>query len=137
MHPKFFFSLLILAAIALSCGGSPSHIPQSVTLSPATATGTSVPVQFTATVSYNTMPSPVTNPPAATWGACASNGNISGVNVSSTGSAQCVQGANQTYTIYAFVADPDFKGVCAGGAEETPCAGSCGGVVGTAQLTCP
>ncbi len=135
MHSKLFFALLILAAIALSCGSS-SHIPQSVTLTPASATATNGSVQFTATVTYNTMPSPVTNPPA-TWGACVGNANVNGVSVSTTGLAQCSQGANQSYTIYAFVPDPDFKGVCAGGAEQLPCGGSCGGVVGTAQLTCP
>jgi hypothetical protein len=128
------FSLLVLvAAIALSCGGS-SHIPQSVTVSPTTADGTNGPVQFTAIAYYNTMPSPL-NPAPATWGACGPNGNNNGVSVSTNGLAQCTSGPAQTYTIFAFVLDPNFKGIC--GSEATPCAGSCGGVVGTAQLTCP
>jgi hypothetical protein len=135
MHPKFFFALLILAAaIALSCGGSSSHIPQSVTVSPASATAQNGSIQFTATAYYNTMPSPVT-PATATWGACGPNGNNSGVSVSTNGLAQCVAGTSRNYEIFAFVPDPNFKGVCA--SESTPCAGSCGGVVGTAQLTCP
>jgi hypothetical protein len=132
--PQFFFFLLFFAAIiALSCGGS-SHIPQSVTVSPATASGTTGSVQFTATAYYNTMPSPV-SPAPATWGACGANGNNSGVSINTNGLAQCSSGSTRTYTIFAFVPDPNFKGICGG--EATPCGGSCGGVVGTAQLTCP
>jgi hypothetical protein len=130
----FSFCLLMLAAaVALSCGSS-SHIPQSVTVTPATADGTSGPVQFAATALYNSKPSPV-SPAPATWGACGANGINSGVSVSTSGLAQCLSGPAQTYTVFAFVPDPNFKGTCA--SESTPCAGSCGGVVGTAQLTCP
>jgi hypothetical protein len=135
---QFYFSLLLLTAIALSCGGGSSfHIPQSVTVTPETADAKTFPngqVQFTATAYYNTMPSPV-KPSPATWGACGPNENNSGVSISTTGLAQCVAGTSGTYEIFAFVPDPDFHGVCA--AESTPCGGSCGGVVGTAQLTCP
>jgi hypothetical protein len=129
-----FLLLILAAAIALSCGSSSPHIPQSVTLSPSTADGTSGPVQFTATAVFNTLPSPV-SPALATWGACGANGNNDGVSVSTSGLAQCMSGPAQTYIIFAFVPDPNFKGIC--GSESQPCAGSCGGVVGTAQLTCP
>jgi hypothetical protein len=133
--PHFFFFLfvLVLAAIVFSCGGS-SHIPQSVTVTPATADGASGPVQFTATAYYDTLPSPV-SPAPATWGACGPNGNNNGVSINTTGLAECSSGSTRTYTIFAFVPDPNFKGIC--GSEATPCGGSCGGVVGTAQLTCP
>jgi hypothetical protein len=138
LGPQLFFFLLVVAAvITLACGGSPAHIPQSVTVSPPTADAQTFPngqVQFTATAYYNTMPSPV-KPSPATWGACGPNENNSGVSISTTGLAQCVSGTSATYEIFAFVPDPDFHGVCA--AESTPCGGSCGGVVGTAQLTCP
>jgi hypothetical protein len=134
--PQFFLFLLVLtAAIALSCGGS-SHIPQSVTVSPATADGTTGPVQFTATAYYNTTPSPV-SPAPATWGACGANGNSSGVSINSNGLAQCTSGAAQTYIIFAFVPDPNFKGVCASPGVPASCDSYCGGATGTAQLTCP
>jgi hypothetical protein len=128
-----FFLLILAAAIALSCGGS-SHIPQSVTVSPATADGTNGPVQFTATAYYNIMPSPV-SPAPATWGACGANGNNNEVSMNTNGLAQCSSGSTRTYTIFAFVPYPNFKGVCS--SEAMPCGGSCGGVVGTVQLTCP
>jgi hypothetical protein len=136
--PQLFFLLLILAAaMTLACGSS-SHIPQSVTVSPATADAKNFPngqVPFMATAFYNIKPSPVSNV-AATWSVCG-GGNTTGpenpVTISSTGVAQCV--VSGTYTIYAFVPDPSFRGVCGGG--SLPCGGSCGGVVGSAQLTCP
>jgi hypothetical protein len=134
-----FVSLLVFAAaITLACGSPASpHIPQSVTVTPATADAESFPdgqVQFAATAYYNTMPSPVSNV-TATWNSCAQNGPTTEVSVSTTGVAQCASGASGTYMIYAFVPDPNFKGVCSGSA--LPCAGACGGVVGTAQLICP
>jgi len=132
--PLLVFSPLILAAvIALSCGGS-SHVPEAVTVSPATANATNGPVQFTATAFYNTTPSPV-SPAPATWGACGADGDNIGVSIGTNGLAECSSGSTRTYTVFAFVPDPDFKGVC--GTEAMPCGGSCGGVVGTAQLTCP
>ncbi|HTW57969.1 MAG TPA: hypothetical protein VMD99_07565 [Terriglobales bacterium] len=42
-----FFLLAVAAAITLACGGSPSHIPHSVTVSPASADGSSGPIQLT------------------------------------------------------------------------------------------
>jgi hypothetical protein len=130
-----FFSLLVAAAIALACG-SGAHIPQSVAVIPATANAQDYPttgVQFTATVYYNRKPSPV-SPAQASWNACYEGGPTDGVSVSSSGMAQCA--ASGVYTIYAFVPNPAEKGVC-GGSSSLPCGGSCGGVVGMAQLTCP
>jgi hypothetical protein len=134
----FFFLLLLAAVITLACGSSPSHIPQSVTVSPTSADAQDFPqgqVQFIATAYYNTMPSPVESV-SATWGACAQTGiDNSGVSVSTSGLAQCVAGSAGQYTVFAFVPDPNFKGIC--GSEGLPCGGSCGGAVGTAKLTCP
>jgi hypothetical protein len=128
------FLLLFAAAIMLACGSGSAHIPQSVTVSPATASPSNGQAQFTATAYFNVMPSPVT-PAAATWSACggAANLDTSGVSISTTGLAHCSAGPSRTYTIFAFVPDPAFKGVCS---AESPCGGSCGGVVGTATLTC-
>jgi hypothetical protein len=134
----FFFLLVAAAAITLACGSSNnSHIPQSVTVNPATADARSYPngqVPFTATAYYNTMPSVVT-PASATWNVCSQAGPTSAVSVSSSGLAQCMSGATGAYTVYAFVPDPEFKGTC--GSSSAPCGGTCGGVVGSAQLTCP
>jgi hypothetical protein len=137
--PQLFFLLLIAAAVlTLACGSSSSHIPQTVTVSPATADAQNFAngqVQFTATAYYNSMPSPVNLAPA-TWSACVTSSSqpMNGVTISASGAAQCSGGIG-TYMIDAFVPDPTFRGVCAGG--STPCGGSCGGVVGSAQLTCP
>jgi hypothetical protein len=138
-RPHIFLCLLLVAAaITLACGSSSPHIPQSVTVSPATADAQSYPggqVPFTAIAYYNTMPSPVTNA-AATWNECLQGGGPSeGVSISTSGVAQCMSGATGTYTIYAFVPDPTFRGECSG--SSLPCGGTCGGVVGSAQLTCP
>jgi hypothetical protein len=133
-----FFVLVVAAAITLACGSSSSHIPQTVTVSPATADAQDFPdgqVQFTATAYYNTMPTPVNNA-SATWTACVTTNSqpTNGVTINTSGLAQC-SGGSGTYMIDAFVPDPSFHGACA---EVTlPCGGSCGGVVGSAKLTCP
>jgi len=133
--PQVSFLLLVLsAAITLACG-SGLHIPQSVVVNPANANGEDYPaagVPFTATVYYETKPSPV-SPAQASWNACFQGGPTNGVSVSSAGVAQC--SASGVYTIYAFVPNPAEKGIC--GSSSLPCGGSCGGVVGMAQLTCP
>lgn len=134
--PQLSFLLLVLAAaITLACG-SGAHIPQSVMVDPATANALvyrAAGVQFTATVYYSTKPSPVSHAQAS-WNACLQSGSpTDGVSVTSSGVAKCA--VSGVYSIYAFVPDPTFKGVC--GSSSLPCGGSCGGVVGTAQLTCP
>jgi hypothetical protein len=131
-----FFLLILAAAIILACG-SGAHIPQSVVISPATANAQDhrgAGVQFTATAYYNTKPSPI-SPAPASWNACYQGAPTEGVSVSSSGIAQCAAGASGTYTIYAFMPNPTMKGVC--GSSSLPCGGTCGGVVGTAKLTCP
>jgi len=133
----FFFLLVLAAAITLACGGSSAHIPQSVSVSPATADAKDFSggqVQFTATAYYKTMPSPVTNA-SATWTECYQGMPSNGVSISTNGVAQCASVATGTYTVYAFVPDPSFHGVCA--SSSLPCGGTCGGVVGSAQLNCP
>ena len=139
--PQLSFCLLVAAAaITLACGSSSSHIPQSVAVTPPTADAKDFPgglVQFTATASYNRMPSPVKNV-SATWTACGmaagSQNPATQVTVSSSGVAQCLSGAPGNYTVYAFVPNPAFHGACP---SLVICGGSCGGVVGSAQLTCP
>lgn len=91
----FFFLVIIAAAIMLACGGSSAHIPQSVSVTPATADAQSYPgrqVLFTATAYYKTMPSPVRNV-SASWSACLQNIPSDGVSVSTNGAAQCASGA--------------------------------------------
>lgn len=140
--PQLLFCLLMsVAALTLACGSS--HIPQSVTVSPATADASDFPngqVQFTATALYNTKPSPVT-PATATWGACTQSAPTNLVTVSNTGVAQCTSGASGTYTISAFVANPSIKSCIppleAGGVPSFSCGYACNGVVGHAQITCP
>jgi hypothetical protein len=137
-EPQFLFGLLVAAAaITLACGSS-SHIPQSVVVTPPTADAKDFPggVQFTATASYNSMPSPVKNV-SATWTACGTAGSLEPatlVTISSSGVAQCLSGASGNYTVYAFVRNPAFRGACPG---SLLCGDSCGGVIGSAQLTCP
>jgi hypothetical protein len=127
------FLLVLMAAMALAC--STSRLAQSVTVSPTTADARDFAdgqVQFTATGYYNQEPSPVT-PLTATWGVCASNGNLNGVSVNASALAQCGRGATGTYNVFASVQNPS-RGVCT---VDLPCGGEgCGQVVGTAQLTC-
>jgi hypothetical protein len=132
LGPRFFlFLLLAAAAIALACGSSNSnHLLQSVSLSPATASGSEV--QFTATGFFNTMPSPVT-PFTASWGACNLDGSTTtAVTVSASGLAQCTASSG-SYNVWAYGSNP-ANGTC--GAINA-CGGGCGRVTGTAQLTCP
>jgi hypothetical protein len=137
--PQFFLFLLVLAAMTLACGSSPSHTLQSVAINPAIADARNYPgglVQFTATGTYAAPPSPVA-PLAATWGACDQSGvDTNDISVSANGVAQCKSGAAGTYKVWAF----DLVTTPHGGAEclvETACGGGCGRVTGTAQLTCP
>jgi len=126
--PQLFFFLLVLAAaITLACGSS-SHIPQSVSVTPATAVAQEGQAQFTATAYYNTAPSPV-HGVSATWEMCSQAATTNGVSISTSGVAKC--SVSGTYQVTAFIPDPTFRGVCGEGVVP------CGGVVGTAKLTCP
>jgi hypothetical protein len=128
-----FFLLVVTAVIALSCGSSPRAL-NSVSVGPASghAQAAGGQVQFTATGYYSTPPSPVTPAPAL-WEACYQGGLTTAVVMNSSGLATCT-GSTGTYEVTAFVPNPAFRGVC--GQGVLPCGGSCGGSVGTAQLTC-
>jgi len=130
--PRFFlFLFLAAAAIALVCGSNTPHTLQSVTVTPATASGEA---QFTATGYFTSMPSPVT-PLQAIWGACIKTATTeqptTAVTVSTNGLAQCVSGASGTFTVWASSWNSATCNVI------TPCNGGCAAITGTAQLTCP
>jgi hypothetical protein len=134
-----FVALVVVAAIALGCG-SPSNsnnsqsnpgLPQAITLSPAVADAKYYPngeVQFVATGYYSTPPSPVTPLAVQLWGVCQNNAPTSKVEISKNGLAQCAEGANGTYSVFA-----SDSTMCL---AITACGGGCL-VTGTAQLTCP
>lgn len=137
--PRVFIALLAVAAIALGCG-SPSNSNnnqsnpgqvQAITLSPAVTDAKLYPngeVQFVATGYYNTPPSPVTPLAVQLWGVCQNNVPTSEVEISKTGLAQCAEGANGTYSVFA-----SDGTMCL---AITACGGGCQ-ITGTAQLTCP
>jgi hypothetical protein len=136
----FSFLLLAAAAIMLACGSSQhsQQTLQSVTLSPASADAQNYPngqVQFTATGTFATMPSPVT-PLPVTWNTCNVNGQPQ-ISVSTTGVAQCNAGAVGTFVVEATGTQNLDGGQClaimaCGSAGE-----DCEGIHTTAQLTCP
>lgn len=128
----FLLGLVLAASFVLSCGASAPRQLQSITLSPATADAQDShngQVQFTTTGHYNTAPRTVT-PQSATWGVCYQNAPTSEVSVTTAGLAQCANGADGTYTIWAN--DPTNPTCNVLG----PCGEGCS-IVGTAQLTCP
>lgn len=134
-----FFLLLTVAAITLACGSS-SHVLQTLSISPATADAQNFPgglVQFTATGHYNSMPTEV-EPLQASWGVCiitaSSQQPSAEVTVNGNGLAQCVSGANGTFTVFAF-SSTQGQGACP--LWVTACGGGGCRVTGTAQLTCP
>jgi hypothetical protein len=141
LGPHFLFSLFVLAAITLACGGS-SHTLQSVTVSPATADARDYAngqVQFVATGYYDSAPSPV-KPLTTIWGACYQGTATAGETIytpaidQSTGVAQCTaQTTPGTYTIFTENPRSDAGANCS---LSTSCGGGCF-VTGTAQLTCP
>jgi hypothetical protein len=132
------FGSLVLPLIIfgiVGCGSSRQL--QSVTLSPATADAQNFPngqVQFTATGTYSSSPSPVQlTSQAVTWcvgstsGLCVGNINP-GATLDQNGLAQCVPGFAGTVTILAgtgssVMMNPD------GGTQLT--------VFGAAQMICP
>jgi hypothetical protein len=121
------------SCFAISCG-TPTRTLNSITVAPATASGSQV--QFTATSHWNTDPLTIT-PQSVTWDVCTnSDGQPTNlVTVSSSGLAQCTKGTTGTFTIYAnHPVVPDTGGTCL---AINACGGGCGIVTGTAQLTCP
>jgi hypothetical protein len=137
LFPKIF-SLIIAAAIVLSCGGKPARQLDTISVSPASARPPSggTTVQFTATGVYNLAPSPVT-PLQATWAAAVPNlGPTTAVAIDASGLAQCTPAASGVYWIGAWdLRDPNSKVSCSvvGLFGESPC----NSALGTAQLTCP
>jgi hypothetical protein len=134
--PLIFSSLLLIAAITLSCGLSNPRMLETVSVTPATADAQDFPngVPFIATGYYTQTPSPV-SPETATWGACYQGGATTGISISAAGVARCAAGASGVYTVWASVPNPAYKGACP--QIETACGLSCPNVVGMALLTCP
>ena len=137
---RFPLSLACLAlpALAIAGCGSPASIIegrelQSITISPATAGGSTV--QFTATGHWSQSPVTVT-PQSATWGAC-TTGNVptTDVTVSSSGVASCTSAAKGAYNVYAW--DPQYGFTGPECNAITACGTGCGRVSATVQLTCP
>ena len=138
--PLFLVNLVVVAAVALSCG-SPSNsnnnpgqtnpgLPQSITVNPAVADAKNYNnnVQFVATGYFQTPPSPVTPLKVQIWGVCQNNAPTNEVTITPNGLAECVEGASGSYSVFA--------------SDMTQCLviGPCGTgcyVTGTAQLTCP
>jgi hypothetical protein len=139
LGPQFLLLLLVtVAAVALACGTSP-HV-QSVSITPAAANAKDYPegqVQFRAFAYYPGSSSPAAITPE--WSACPP---VNVVTVSKTGVAQCVPGAAGTYYVEAFV--PVGELACSPTGPSNPLQScplptgqQCGGVEGTATLTCP
>jgi hypothetical protein len=131
--PRYVFLWIVFLGLAvymtLACG---SHVLQSITISPTSADAKDYPngrVQFVATGHFNTNPLEVT-PLSPNWSALdQSLSPTSAVSVTSTGLAQCADGALGTYLIEA--SDP-MPGSHTGMCPELGCV-----IFATAQLTCP
>jgi hypothetical protein len=121
-----------LSFFAISCG-APARTLNSITVTPATASGSQV--QFTATSHWSTDPLTVT-PQSVNWNVCTTAGEPSSlVTVSSNGLAQCAKGTTGTFTIYAnHPVVPMIGATCL---AMNACGGGCGIITGTAQITCP
>jgi hypothetical protein len=140
--PRFgFFSLLLAAAITIACGSSPnpSQDLQSISVMPTAADAQNYPngqVQFTALGHYSSPGTSAGVPVTATWSSCNESGGSSPITVSSTGVAQCGEGASGTYVVEALI---PMKGstmcnaILACGDPGTDCLGT----HGVAKLTCP
>jgi hypothetical protein len=142
-----FISLATAASMLLACGGSGSHLLQTMAVNPASADAQDYPggkVPFTATGHFSSAPTTVT-PLQANWAVVSEqvvNGVVTfgpvttAVSVDQTGAAQCAAGASGTYGVIAWdLQDPKLKVTCACQSEfGEPC---CNATSGTAQLTCP
>ncbi|MGH9562856.1 MAG: hypothetical protein ACRD3S_15495, partial [Terracidiphilus sp.] len=106
--PLRLFWLLTAMTWAMGgcAGGGGNRALQSLSVSPATASANSSPVQFTAIGHWTESPIAVT-PQSATWGACTTVGMpTTDVTVSSAGEATCGSTANGTYEVFAW--DPQY-----------------------------
>jgi hypothetical protein len=134
-------ALVVAASVALSCGSpadpsSPGDPLESITVTPAAADANDYPngqVQFTATGYYSTNPKQGVALSKPNWGSCYQNAPTSEVTVSSSGVAQCANGAVGTFTVWADAPPIPNGPTCL---AMNACGGGCF-VVGNAQLTCP
>ena len=132
-------ALALLAGVALvanGCGGSSGNRTlQSLSISPATASASGTPVQFTATGHWSQPPIAVT-PQSATWGACTTaEVPTTEVTVSSAGVATCGSTAKGTYDVFAEYQPDNVTGTMCNAINA--CGGGCGLISTTAQLKCP
>lgn len=126
----------LAASLLLGCGGSSTMTSRSlkaITVSPATADGSTSggTVQFTATGHWSAAPI-TTTPFSANWVACQNNEPVKDVTVSANGLATCGSGAKGVYQVNAW-SWPIGQGGCL---TISACGGGCT-VEGSAQLTCP
>jgi hypothetical protein len=105
----------------------------AITVSPATADGSSSSgdVQFTATAHWSAAPLTST-PFSANWVVCQNSIPVKDVTVSANGLAACGTGAKGVYDINAW-SWPIGQGSCL---AISACGGGCT-IEGSAQLTCP
>lgn len=128
LYPVVPLALLALFGVQIVGCNSMNSVAdrrlQAITLSPTTATGhdsSDGQVQFVATGSFTSAPTPVTPLQASSW--LVSDPQIA--TVTGTGQAQCLAGAMGTVTV---------KAVASSGSDMM---GTATVVTGTAQLTCP
>jgi hypothetical protein len=126
------FLVLAASIFPIACGAPSNRQLMSITVSPATVDAQGQQVQFTATGHWSASPL-TTTPQSAGWGVCQNNAPSTAVTVSSSGLAQCANGAKGTYMVFA--ADPPL-GAPANCNAITACGGGCQ-ISGAAQLTCP
>jgi hypothetical protein len=121
-------TLLATSSALLACGGS-SHPLQSVTVSPATASGSQV--QFTATGLYSTMPTSADITSTTMWcvgsttGLCSAD--VAAIAEVTAGLAECASGVSGTVIVLA--GQPANHPGMNQGYQLEP--------FGAAQLTCP
>jgi FtsH-binding integral membrane protein len=125
----FLLSLILLACGVLACGSGNNHSLQSVSISPAAGTS---PAQFSATGTYNTMPTSGDITATTTWCLALSPGVCGGELPTQAyvagGVAQCTPGATGTFMVLAGQPSGPPPGINQGWTLKP---------FGTAQLTCP
>lgn len=130
------WAVLWTAVLLTACGGGSnmsSRALKAITVSPATADGStsSGSVKFTATAHWSSAPL-TTTPFSANWVVCQNNTPSSDVTVSSSGLATCGKAAKGVYSVNAWNW-PIGQGSCL---AISACGGGCT-IEGSAQLTCP
>ncbi|MFZ0279523.1 MAG: hypothetical protein WA254_13120 [Candidatus Sulfotelmatobacter sp.] len=128
-RPAFLLAVLLGISFALACGAGSHHSLQSVSVSPLAAASSQA--QFTATGTYDTIPTSADITGTTTWcigstsGLCASD--VAMFAEVTAGLAQCSPGFSGTVTVLAGQAGPP-PGLNQG-SQLNP--------FGAAQLTCP